>query len=92
MKTAPRGKRRREIPDAEWRHTFQLLGGTPEIAWKHWKGVEARCIASEARDAEITSLRDKIKEIYNLAAFDWDSMPESSRKNFHQIIKQVTAP
>ena len=38
----------------------------------------------------IDSLKHSLKEIYNMALFDWDTMPEEGRKEFQkQVLKMV---
>ena len=52
----------------QWQHTFAGLGGTPEIAWAFYKGLENNKIAwqqhAEAAEARVTELeRDNAKLI-----------------------------
>ena len=38
---------------------------------------------------KIENLRDGLKEIYNLAQFDWDTMPEQGRKDFRRLVSEI---
>jgi hypothetical protein len=39
---------------------------------------------------ELSEYADKLKsaveELYNCASFDWDTMPEASRRKFHELV------
>ena len=39
----------------------------------------------ELRDAR-DELREEMKQLYNLASFDWETMPESGRKKFRELV------
>ena len=34
-------------------------------------------------------LRDEWKQLYNLASFDWDTMPELSRRRFREVVLET---
>jgi len=36
-------------------------------------------------------LRATLKEIYNTAAFDWDTMPEEGRRRFRGVVQEFAA-
>jgi len=38
----------------------------------------------------IDSLKYTLKEIYNMALFDWDTMPEEGRKEFQKQVLKMT--
>jgi hypothetical protein len=57
----------------QWQHTFAGLGGTPEIAWAFYKGLENNKIAwqqraedAEARVAELERDNDRLIEAGDL--------------------------
>lgn len=38
----------------------------------------------------IDSLKHTLKEIYNMALFDWDTMPEEGKREFQkQVLKMI---
>jgi hypothetical protein len=38
----------------------------------------------------IDPFRETLKEIYNMASFDWETMPEVARREFHrQILRMI---
>jgi hypothetical protein len=51
----------------QWQHTFGGLGGTPEIAWAFYKGLENNKIAwqqrAEAAEARVAELTDEHTEL-----------------------------
>jgi chromosome segregation ATPase len=51
----------------QWQHTFAGLGGTPEIAWAFYKGLENNKIAwqqrAEAAEARVAELTDEHTEL-----------------------------
>jgi hypothetical protein len=40
---------------------------------------------------EIERLRHGIREIWSLAQFDYDSMPEPSRRKFREVVEELAA-
>jgi len=51
----------------QWQHTFAGLGGTPQIAWAFYKGLEDNKIAwqqrAEAAEARVAELTDEHTEL-----------------------------
>lgn len=40
----------------------------------------------EELSAYTAKLETAFKELYNCASFDWDTMPEASRRKFHELV------
>lgn len=40
----------------------------------------------EELSAYTDKLKNAFKELYNCASFDWDTMPEASRRKFHELV------
>ena len=40
-------------------------------------------------ERERDCLRDEMKELYNCASFDWETMPEAGRRRFQQIVLET---
>jgi hypothetical protein len=34
-------------------------------------------------------LADALKEIYNVSAFDWDTMPDEARKRYREVVSEI---
>lgn len=62
----------------------------PVVTWEIIQ--ECPCEYCDEEDElypEITKMRDGLKEIYNLAQFDWDTMPEQGRKDFQRLVSEI---
>jgi hypothetical protein len=44
----------------QWMHTFNVLGGTPEIAWQFYKGMETQKIVQQYRADDAEKKRDAL--------------------------------
>lgn len=42
------------------------------------------------KNKEIENLRECLKEIWAITQFDWDTMPELGRKNFHKLVESMS--
>jgi hypothetical protein len=40
-------------------------------------------------ERECDTLKSKLNELYNLASFDWDMMPEKGRRDFHSLAMEI---
>jgi hypothetical protein len=41
-------------------------------------------------EPKIINLKDALTEIWALTQFDWDTMPELGRKNFHELVESIS--
>jgi hypothetical protein len=69
-----------------------------EFAGKRLSSREAGSVWSLCRDlerelAEVTKQRDALaealKKIYNVSVFDWDTMPEGSRRKYREVVLKM---
>jgi ribosomal protein S15P/S13E len=62
--------------------TNQLLRDRPDL------GDRAKSV--DALIKERDTLSDALKEIYNVSVFDWDTMPEGSRRKYREVVLKIT--
>lgn len=75
-----------------WRATFQLLGGTPEIAWQFYKGVETQKIVQQYRadDAEAL-ITEKDKALRACRAYMPIMQPNETRTELEAALALTPA-
>jgi hypothetical protein len=66
-----------------------IWGNSPiDVKQRHSRYVEASK-RIEAQEEQCDMLADALKEIYNLSAFDWDTMPDEARKRYREVVSEI---
>jgi hypothetical protein len=60
----------------------QLLRDRPDL------GDRAKSVDALIKQRD--TLSDALKEIYNVSVFDWDTMPEGSRRKYREVVLKIT--
>lgn len=74
-----------EPPDTETPQTDQFWENSAGGSDGLWYARDFCREMERERDV----LRDEMKELYNCADFDWDTMPEAARRKFREVVLET---